>query len=413
MELDTQQKLVPELRFSEFESDWIKVTLGDVGTFKNGINKDKKDFGHGVPFVNLMDVFGKDSISELNLSLVNANKKETQLYNLLEGDVLFIRSSVKKSGVGETALVLKDIPNTVYSGFLIRYRSDKGIFHNLFKKYCFWTSSFRKSLISYSTTSANTNINQESLNQLSLFIPTTEEQQKIASFFNTIDKKISQLSNKIEEFELFKKGVTQKIFSQELRFKDEYGNEFPKWGKKKLGELTFKVGKKNKENISYPIYSINNQEGFLPQSEQFDGLDSNDRGYDISLYKIVNEKTFAYNPARINVGSIGYSYDLNSVIVSSLYVCFKTKEDLEDRFLLTYLDTDRFNKDILRYQEGGVRQYLFFENFSQIPISLPCCEEQIKIANFLEIIDQKINKTKAKLEETRNWKKGLLQKMFV
>jgi type I restriction enzyme S subunit len=130
-----------------------------------------------------------------------------------------------------------------------------------------------------------------------------------------------------------------------------------------LGSLTYKVGKKNKENIKYPIYSINNKEGFLPQSEQFDGLDSNDRGYDISLYKIVNSETFAYNPARINVGSIGYSHNLDEVIVSSLYVCFKTKDSLEDLFLLAYLETYTFKKDILRFEEGGFANIYFMRIF--------------------------------------------------
>ena len=97
------------------------------------------------------------------------------------------------------------------------------------------------------------------------------------------------------------------------------------WAIKKLGELTFKVGEKNKAGIKYPIYSINNKEGFLPQSDQFEGMDSNDRGYDITLYKMIERNTFAYNPARINVGSIGYSGELHDIIISSLYVCFKTK----------------------------------------------------------------------------------------
>jgi type I restriction enzyme, S subunit len=116
----------------------------------------------------------------------------------------------------------------------------------------------------------------------------------------------------------------QKIFIQELRFKADDGSEFPEWEEKTLGEITYKVDKKNKHKEQLPIYSISNQNGFVPQSEQFEGLDSNDRGYDISLYKIVEKETFAYNPARINVGSIGYSgKEIDRVIISSLYVCSK------------------------------------------------------------------------------------------
>ena len=205
----------------------------------------------------------------------------------------------------------------------------------------------------------------------------------------------------------------QQLFSGKLRFNDENGKALPKWSKMRLGDLTYKVGKKNKGNIKYAIYSINNQEGFLPQSEQFDGLDSNDRGYDISLYKIFNAKTFAYNPARINVGSIGYSHDIKDGIVSSLYVCFKTKEELEDLYLLCYLDTFNFKKDILRFEEGGVRQYLFYENFSNIKIPLPSNKEQIKMAKFINEIDSRIKIVNNQIAQTQTYKKGLLQQMFV
>ena len=204
----------------------------------------------------------------------------------------------------------------------------------------------------------------------------------------------------------------QKIFSQKLRFKDSKGNKFTDWEKFKLGELTTKVGAKNKNNEQLPIYSISNKKGFIPQSNQFAGLDSIERGFDISLYKIIEEKTYAYNPARINVGSIGYSDSLNRVLVSSLYVCFKTKENVFDNFFSHYLDSFSFNKAVLRSTEGGVRQYLFYENFSSIIIMLPSINEQKKIASFLNEISKQIELVNKQLEETRFFKKGLLSKLF-
>lgn len=408
MRVGTKQELIPELRFSEFTESWNRKSLKNLTSNPSyGMNAAATKFDGNNKYLRITDIDEESRKFSPN-PLSSPEGFIDEKFVLKEGDIVFARTG---ASVGKSYLYNKDDGRLLYAGFLIKFSITGADSNFIFQQTL--RDPYNKWVQIYSMRSGQPGLNAQEYKELKLNIPKIEEQQKIASFFTTIDKKITLLSDKIEEFELYKKGLVQKLFSQEIRFKDENDNKFPKWEKKKLGELTFKVGKKNKENVSYPIYSINNQEGFLPQSEQFDGLDSNDRGYDISLYKIVNEKTFAYNPARINVGSIGYSYDLSSVIVSSLYVCFKTKEDLEDCFLLTYLDTDRFNKDILRYQEGGVRQYLFFENFSQIPISLPCSEEQIKIANFLEIIEQKINKTKAKLEEARNWKKGLLQKMFV
>ena len=188
-------------------------------------------------------------------------------------------------------------------------------------------------------------------------------------------------------------------------FKDGWQNEL-------LGKHIKKTDKKNKEDLNLPVYSINNKEGFLPQSEQFDGVNSKERGFDISIYKIIQPKTFAYNPARINVGSIGYSHDLENILISSLYVCFQTDDKIEDSFLLQFLDTDIFKTSVLRYQEGGVRQYLFFDSISKIPFSIPNLAEQKKIANFFSIVDQKLNQLQEKLNGLEQYKKGMMQRIF-
>jgi len=184
------------------------------------------------------------------------------------------------------------------------------------------------------------------------------------------------------------------------------------WKEKKLGEITVKVSKKNKDAVKYPIYSINNIDGFLPQSDQFEGLDSNSRGYDISLYKIIERNTFAYNPARINVGSIGYSGELHNVIVSSLYVCFKTKEMVVDSFLLYLLKSEAFNEAVQKTVEGGIRNYLFYENFATIKVHIPEKLEQQKIADCLSSVDNLIRLQSQKLDALREHKKGLVQQLF-
>lgn len=249
--------------------------------------------------------------------------------------------------------------------------------------------------------------------KFSFLFPSLNEQDKIATFLSKIDKRIQLLTQKKDRLQQYKKGVMQQLFSQEIRFKKEDGTNYPDWEISKLGELTLKTGKKNKKNIQYPIYSINNKEGFLPQSDQFEGVDSNERGYDIRLYKIIKSNTFAYNPARINVGSIGFSGELNDIIVSSLYVCFQTNDKLDDNYLLSFLDTFDFRKAVLRNAEGGVRSYLFYDNFSLIKIPLPSIPEQKKIADFLSAIDKKITLIEKQIKKTQEYKKGLLQQMFV
>ncbi len=250
------------------------------------------------------------------------------------------------------------------------------------------------------------------LANISLIIPQKREQQKISAFFSSVDDKLQSLKKKKNLFEQYRKGVMQKIFSLNLRFKDDNNNDFPIWQPKTLGEITYKAEKRNSLKEVLPIFSINNSYGFIPQSEQFEGIDSNERGYDISLYKIVDRNTFIYNPARINVGSIGYSDVSGRVLVSSLYVCFKTTEMINDLFFNYFLKTRHFKNSVLKYGEGGVRIYLFYENFSEINILVPSIPEQNKISTFLSSIDDKINNIQTQIEKTTLYKKSLLQKMF-
>jgi len=184
------------------------------------------------------------------------------------------------------------------------------------------------------------------------------------------------------------------------------------WTEEILGDLTYAVSERNKEGKKYPIYSISNTAGFIPQAEQFDDIDSHKRGYDISLYKLINKETFVYNPARINVGSIGYSGDLDNIIISSLYVCFKIKEQLHFNFLLHYFKTAGFNKAVNRSVEGGIRSYLFYENLAKIKIQYPSISEQEKISDCLTSLDKLILFENQKLITFSTHKKGLLQKLY-
>ena len=378
-----KQKNMPQLRFPEFEGEWENLKLGELSKSIHS-GKDSNVFDGNYPLYGSMGIIGKSSSPTYEgkyilVARVGANA----------GSINLVEDSF---GVTDNTLVIENDSriDTDFEYYLLKVAN--------LNRYIFGSG---QPLVTGSM-----------LKALKVLIPSLPEQLKIASFFTAIDQKISQLKRKKTLLEQYKKGVMQKIFSQEIRFKDDNGHEFPKWEKKKLGELTYKTGKKNKGSTPYPIYSINNREGFLPQGDQFEGVDSNSRGYDISLYKIIEEKTFAYNPARINVGSIGFSGDLKDVIISSLYVCFKTKQGLEDAYLHHYLKTFQFNKSVLQNVEGGVRDYLFYENFSNIKINLPSNKEQLKIANFLSAIDDKINHTQKQINKAEVWKKGLMQQMF-
>jgi type I restriction enzyme S subunit len=213
-----QSKGIQQTELGEIPEDWEVSKLGDLGQFKNGVNKDGDSFGHGQPFVNLMDVFGKISISSKeHLGLIDSTILDRKEYDLNKGDVLFIRSSVKPSGVGLTALIETSLEDTVYSGFLIRYRANKSL-SNEFKKYCFSASDFRKRIMAASSVSANTNINQDSLKQLQLIQPSNiDEQVAIGNVFTSMDIEINTIQQRLTKTQQVKKGMMQELLTGKTR----------------------------------------------------------------------------------------------------------------------------------------------------------------------------------------------------
>ena len=202
---------VPEVRFSDFTDAWEQRRLGEIGTLKNGMNFSKDAMGHGFPFVNLQDIFGKTIVDDKNLGKAEASTGQLRDYNLLSGDVLFVRSSVKLEGVGETALVLKDLNNTTYSGFIIRFRDESGIM-NLFKRIIFTTGNVRRQIVSQATDSANKNISQVVLANLQINVPSSQEQKIVGSFFHYLDHLISLHQRKLEKLKNIKKSMLEKMF---------------------------------------------------------------------------------------------------------------------------------------------------------------------------------------------------------
>lgn len=168
----------PKIRFKGFTEDWKQRKLGDLGALKNGMNFSKDAMGHGYAFVNLQNIFGNNVVDAKNLGLAEASEKQLLEYSLQKGDVLFVRSSVRLEGVGETALVAETLENTTYSGFIIRFRDEYGL-NNDFKKFVFVTKKVRDQIMSQATNSANKNISQSVLENLIFEIPSNDEQKQI------------------------------------------------------------------------------------------------------------------------------------------------------------------------------------------------------------------------------------------
>ena len=178
------------------------------------------------------------------------------------------------------------------------------------------------------------------------------------------------------------------------------------WDVQSFGEISFKTGRKKKKEEDYPVYSINNQKGFCSQAEQFenDGYANTSK----DSYTLVEKDTFAYNPARINIGSIGLLKEPDRVIISSLYVCFGLNKNCNLSFFESYFKSHRFNYDVSNYTEGSVRQYLFYDNFSKINVAIPPLSEQKKIAEILATQDRVIELKEKLIAEKQSQKKYLM-----
>ena len=410
-------KYIPALRFPEFQNDgeWKDTPLGQVFfriTKRNSLNNQNVlTISAQYGLISQYDYFNK------NVAAIDVSN----YYHISKYDFAYNKS--KSQGYPYGAIKpLKLYKNGVVSPLYICFRiKDEKSFVNTFFEYYFESELIHKEIDKISQEGARNhgllNIStKDFFDKITLYIPSYLEQKKIADCFVSIDKEIDAARRKLEQLTEHRKGLMQRLFpakgktTPELRFPEfQNGGE---WRTMLLGEITSVVNRRNKSNRSLPIYSINNTDGFVPQSQQFIGIDSEARGYDISAYKIVGKHTFAYNPARINVGSIGYSGELKDILISSLYVCFKTADDVDDNFLMCFFNSYIFNQAVESGVEGGIRSYLFYENFSRISIAIPSLYEQKRIASCITSIEDMIKNANEQINLLEKHKKGLLQQLF-
>ena len=284
-----------------------------------------------------------------------------------------------------------------------------------FWKYIFCSKAFIKRLekVTYGIRDGRS-ISYPEFLELPFSFPSKAEQKAISSFITKLTTTISKRETELEKLKNIKRALFEKLFPQDgqsipaIRFKEFVD----KWEPKVLGNEIEETGTKNRNNLPLESYSITNEAGFIPQTEKFEN-----GGYltdaDKTMYTIVPPKSFAYNPARINVGSIGYYNGSKDVIVSSLYIVFKTSEAIHDDFLMAWFKSDIFNHLIYKLQEGGVRQYFFYDKIVQCPILLPKNPEQEKIAKLVNSLNKTISLRERQLTLLKHSKQALLEQMFV
>ena len=377
--------------------DWVVDSLGNIGELKNGISKGGENFGYGTPIIGLNDIFGKIYISHSNPnSLVNATSKELKDFNIQIGDVLFVRSSVKPEGVGMPCVVEKDLKDTTFSGFLIRFRETKHILNNKYKRYCFLLDSFRYKLLAKSTISANTNINQPSLASLNIIIPPLKEQEKIAEVLSCWDDGIEVLEKLLEKKQLHKKALEQMLF-----------NEKKSWQLLRFDSIFKDYCKKNCPDER--LLSATQENGVIPR----DMLNSKVMSPDgtLSGYKLIDIGDFVIS-LRSFQGGIEYSNYRG--ILSPAYTVLKSIMEINKDFYKYFFKSYRFIEKYLSISVIGIRdgKQISYSDLSSVKIPYPPIDEQQKIAKVLSNCDEEIRLLDKKLEMLKQQKKGLMQKLL-
>ena len=413
------KKYIPALRFPEFQNDeeWELTPVGKYYKVQGGFAFRSSEFKKsGIPIIRISNIPNDGIHIDTNNCVYYDRIPNGDNFHIAKGDLLIAMSGAT---TGKTAIYNQD--GEAYLNQRVGlFRSINN--QNYYPFICQWVKSdyFYSQLNRTLAAGAQPNISGKDLESFTWVYPIGDnsycEQKKIADCLSSLDKYIDATKRKLEQLKEHKKGLMQKLFPAkgktlpELRFPEFSHRE--NWNIVSLGEVTEVVNKRNKSNRTLPVYSINNVDGFIPQSQQFDGMDSEARGYDISAYKIIGKHTFAYNPARINVGSIGYSGDLKDILISSLYVCFKTTDIVDDTFLMCFFNSHIFNQAVECNVEGGIRSYLFYENFSRIKLAIPKLDEQKRIASCIMSIDCEIKKINDKIDLLETHKNGLQQQLF-
>lgn len=422
---------LPKLRFPEFTDGWESKSLGELLEFKNGINASKEQYGQGVKFINVLDILNNDYITyDKIIGSVDIDFETVSKFPVKFGDILFQRSSETREEVGSASVYLDKENTATFGGFVIRGRKI-GEYDPVFLNKLLKTDIARNDITSKSGGSTRYNVGQEILSNVSLPLPTLPEQTKIASFLTAVDERLNQLKQKKTLLEQYKKGVMQKIFDQEIRFKDDDGKEFPDWDTTKFGLLySFKsTNSYSRDNLNYESGKVKNIhygdihtkfKPLLDTANEFIPYINNE----VDISKIPSENYCKEGDLIIADASEDYNdigkaievYNLNNEkVVAGLHTIL-AKPDLS-RIALGFgaylMKAEYIHFQIRVISQGTKVLGLSSNRLSEVSVKLPCVNEQTKIANFLTAIDEKISLCNTQINKTEQYKKGLLQQMFV
>ena len=416
------------MRFPDFEGEWVNKKLGQIYKFKitNSLSRADLNYENGsvknihygdihTQYATLFDIT-KESVPYINHEL-NITKYSDENY-CQEGDLIFADASEDYNDIGKCIEIVNLNNEKVQSGLhTLLARPEKSIMAIGFAGYLMKSGNVKLQIQREAQGTKVLSITSGRLSKIELLFTALPEQQKIASFFTAIDQKISQLKRKKNLLEQYKKGVMQKIFSQEIRFKDDNGQEFPKWEKKRLSEIFIEINE-TVGTRDIPTYSITAGVGFVSQNEKFG---RNISGQQNKHYTVINEGQFSYNKGNSKTYTYGCIYVNDTgkrIAVPNVFISFEfIDQKMSSQFYSKLFESHYLDKGLRKIISSSARMdgLLNVNKNSFFQLSVPCPNyiEQQKIGHFLYSIDSKIFHIKNQIEKAEVWKKGLMQQMFV
>ena len=425
--------VAPKLRFKEFDGDWKEDTLKNcITSIDSGWSPQCESYPAnsnewGVLKTTSVDWSGFNSSFNKKLPLELTPRKEIEVKPL---DIL-----VTRAGPTERVGVISVVPHSVRSKLMI---SDKLIRlkaneqnNPLFLGISLSSVKCQNQLQSKTSglAKSQTNISQKILGEVLLKLPSKEEQTKIASFLSAVDEKISQLTKKNQLLSQYKQGMMQKLFSQQLRFKADDGSAFGEWEEILVQYLVDKgILEKPMDGNHGEIHPTSKdyvEEGipFVMATDIFNGKLHLEQTKKLtkqqadSLKKGFSREGDVLLTHKANIGNVAIvpQLDVEYLMLTPQVTYYRVINfsRLNNNFLKVYFESPQFQKNLLDLCTGATRLYIGISEQRKLPISLPCLEEQTKIANLLSAIDQKIEVVAQQIEQAKTWKKGLLQQMFV
>lgn len=415
----SEVKNIPSLRFPHFLDDWKKYSLIDTvdknekWAFTGGpFGSDLKSSDYtqsGIRVIQLQNIGDGEFIDKYQIFTSERKANDLLGCNIYPGDIL-----ISKMGdpVGRCCIV----PN-IQNRFLmcsdgIRLVVNKLDYNKNFIYQSINNKIFRNSVESKSTGSTRKRIGLSDLKEIKLNIPSLPEQKKIAEFLTSVDKRIELLKKKKNLLETYKKGVMKKIFNQEIRFKDDNGNFFPDWKDSTIGK-SFQIvggGTPSTTNIEFWDGDIN---WFTPTEIKKRTVSSSLRkitreGLQNSSAKILPINTLLFT-SRATIGEMSFATEECTTNQGFQSILPSGKND--NRYFYYWASQNR--KIFLRKSTGSTFLEISKKTLENIQISIPSLLEQNKIVEFLSSIDKQIELLDFQIDNSKTWKKGLLQKMFV